>query len=187
MSVSNFHAYSDDDDIFFHDENVVIICEPDAKCFGSDPVEILRDEKMRVDDHPATVDATPEPNGLDLAQRAGTEYRSQMELLVNSLWLIHYPCLLERECAGTIANNARLVPRAGHVVIWVDCEGSREDVKAELEGIIPQAYIKTAESEFRRHVWGYLNNNANPENGKEDLRDWSQKVLTKLENIDPDQ
>lgn len=186
ISVSNFRAYSDDDDIRFHDENIVIICDPDSSCFGSTPVDIIREEKQKVDDHPDAVDATPEPNGLDIARRAETDYRSQMELLVNSLWLIHYPCLLESDCASAISNNARLVPGAGHVVIWVDCEGSREDVKSQLDGIIPRAYIKTSESDFRKHVWGYLNNNSNPKNGKEDLRDWSQKVLTRLESIDPD-
>lgn len=187
VSVDNFRAYSDDDTISFHDENIVVICDSGASCFESDPVDIIREEKRKIDDYPDAVDATPEPDGLDLAQRAGEDYRCQMDLLVHSLWLIHYPCLLEHGCADTISNNARLVPKSGHVVIWIDCEGSREAVKSELEGVIPRAYIKTSESEFRSQIWGYLSYNANPEKGEEDLKDWSQKVLTQLEGINPDQ
>jgi hypothetical protein len=187
MAVSNFKEYSDDENISFHDENVVVICEPGAQCFGSDPVDILREEKQNVDDHPNALEATPEPSGLDLVRQASTDYRSQMNLLVNSLWLIHYQCLLDSDCADVISTNARLVPDAGQIVIWVDCQGSRGSVKSKLEGIIPRASIEIAESDFRRRVNGYLNYTANPTKGQEDLKDWSQKVFTQLERIDPNQ
>ena len=185
MSAINFEAYSDEEDISFHDENVVIICDSDVTCFGSDPKKIIAEEKAKIDDCPGSVDATPEPEGLALVRRSNGDHRSQMDLLVNSLWLIHYSCLLDHEFAGTISNNANLIPDAGHVVIWVDCGGSREDMKNELENVIPEAYIKCSESNFRRHIWGYLNNSANPRNGQEDLREWSQNIAATLNNIEP--
>lgn len=186
MSVSNFKSYSDEEEITYHDENIVIICNSDATCFGSDPLKLIQEEKKRIDDCPTSVDATPEPNGLSIVRQANTDHRRQMELLVNSLWLIQYSCLLESDYSGTISNNANLVPDQGHVVIWVDCDGSREDVRSDLTGIIPQAYIQCSESDFRRQIWGYLSNTANPENGAEDLREWSQEVTNILNVIDPD-
>lgn len=185
MSVGNFQSYSDDEEIPFHDENVVIICDPDATCFGSNPLDILKEEKKKIEDCPDSVDATPEPDGLNIAQKTHANYRCQMELLVNSLWLIQYSCLLNSDIKGTISNNAKLVPDQGHVVIWVDCNGSREEMKDKIKGIIPQASIQCSESDFRRQVWAYLSQTANPENGTQDLRDWSQKVANTLSIIDP--
>lgn len=185
MSVANFRPYDDGEDIQYHDENVVIICDSNATCFGTDPLDLIKEEKKRIEECPDSVDATPEPEGLKIAQNADTDYQSQMQLHVNSLWLVHYSCLLDSDHVGTISNNANLVPDTGQVLVWVDCKDDREEVAENLTGIIPRAYIEHSEADFRRKVWGYLSQIANPENGQEDLKEWSQEVHRTLECIDP--
>lgn len=187
MSVANFRPYEDGEDIPFHDENVVIICESSATCYGTDPINLIEEEKDQVEDCPEFVDATPEPSGLEIARESMTDVQSQMELHIHSLWLVQYSCLLEKDCSSAISNNGNLVPDEGRIVIWVDCDGDRDEVANELKGIIPDAEITKTERRFRRMVWGYIEHTANPDDGESSLRDWSQEVNGTIKRLDPNE
>ena len=172
-----------------HTENIAIICQQEADCFGEPVLKIIDRACKKVSDYGDSIDSRNTKNGFQLFERSingsSSESRdAQCQLLAHSLWIVDPETLIEDGLASNIRFQLVALPSQASVFTWVNKQKSNRDkICRDIESRHLGVRVADSAEEFESWVTGYLDFGVNPNTGEETAIEWSNEAADKIDNI----
>ncbi|MDB2262255.1 hypothetical protein PM035_15620 [Halorubrum ezzemoulense] len=181
--------YSRDEGCDEHTENIVIIRQQDADCFGKPVESIVQEACKDVVDYGESIDSRETKDGLRLFKQSvwsqPEESRdAQCQLLTHSLWIVDPETLLERELRVGFRQQFSGLPDETAVFTWIDNQPNNpNELRAEIETQFLNVRIADTLSDIESWISGYLGFSVNPNGSEPTVIEWSNEAADEIERI----
>jgi len=185
-----FDPYSEGQSIDLHKEQIAVVCNPNAKCFGTPIPDFLDSVRSGIDTYGETVEAD-ENDCLDLFLKSvpGPNQQNeelidaQKQLLTHSLWLVECERFTEDKSSTPLFYQIQNLPDESTVITWVEPGPKQKETVDSIKSRFPSVLVSSTEHELETHVSGYLQFAANPARGEHSIIQWSIKVAKKIDEL----
>ncbi|WP_143421132.1 hypothetical protein [Halorubrum ezzemoulense] len=181
--------YSWDEGCDKHTENIAIICQQDADCFGKPVENIVQDARKDVVDYGESIDFRETKDGLQLFEQSvwspPEELRdAQCQLLTHSLWIVDPETLLEKELRVGFRQQFSGLPDETAVFTWIDNQPNNPtELRAEIETQFLNVRIADTLSDIESWISGYLSFRVNPNGSEPTVIEWSNEAADEIDSI----
>ncbi|NHN59801.1 MULTISPECIES: hypothetical protein [Halorussus] len=184
--------YPRDKTLTNHKENIAVICDPSATCFGEPLEDFLNNVCSQITDYGNTIDTADNYNAIELVERScptgsstpDEQRDAEKSLITHSLWVIRYETLLRDDLYTALCYQVRGLPDETAVFSWVDSEGDRESIETEISSQFTSVQVATSKSELEDNIKGYLGFQVNPNGAEQNVIAWSHNAANKIDKID---
>ncbi|WP_224268357.1 hypothetical protein [Haloprofundus salinisoli] len=178
-----------DEDCDEHIENILIICQQNADCFGDPVIDIVNRACKKVVDYGDSIGSRETKDGYQLFEQSvwssPEEQRdAQCRLLAHSLWIIDPQTLLEKELRVGFRYQLATLPAEARVFTWIDEQQSNPDkTRAEIESQYLSIRVADTVEDIEAWVASYLDFGVNPNGSEQTVIEWSNEAAEMIDDI----